>query len=150
MPTGDNPVTPAAAVLATTKAHIGATAARTFPATLDQVRQARRFLADVLAGCAVADDAVLCLSELATNAVRHSGSARPGGQFTVHVTVNADWLLVEIEDGGGTWQEATSGQECPNGRGLRIVEALTDVWGKTGDGVSSRMVWFQMPTSRAE
>jgi two-component sensor histidine kinase len=110
------------------------------------VGEARRFLADVLAGCPASDDAILCLSELASNAVRHSRSARPGGRFSVRVTRNSDWLFVEIEDGGGPWQRAASDHDEPHGRGLRIVDALTDVWGKTGDGVRSRMVWFQMRT----
>ncbi|HVB44406.1 MAG TPA: hypothetical protein VNF47_17140 [Streptosporangiaceae bacterium] len=47
----------------------------TFPGTADQVRRARRLLADVLDGCPVADDVILCLSELATNAILHSASA---------------------------------------------------------------------------
>jgi hypothetical protein len=42
----------------------------TYPGRAGHVRDARRFLAAALDGCAVADDAILCLSELAANAVR--------------------------------------------------------------------------------
>jgi hypothetical protein len=42
---------------------------QTFPAYADQISQARAFLRRALAGCAMAEDAVLICSELATNAV---------------------------------------------------------------------------------
>ncbi|HUY51489.1 MAG TPA: ATP-binding protein [Streptosporangiaceae bacterium] len=50
---------------------------RSFPAQPDQVRHARRFLAQVLDGCPAADDAILCLSELTSNALTHSNSRKP-------------------------------------------------------------------------
>ena len=55
---------------------------RDFPARPEQVGQARKFLAAALVGCPMADDALLCLSELASNSVLHSASSRPGGAFT--------------------------------------------------------------------
>jgi hypothetical protein len=45
---------------------------RVFPGRPDQVAQARRFVGRVLSGCPVADDALLCVSELASNAIRHT------------------------------------------------------------------------------
>ena len=59
--------------------------ARTFPAVPAQVREARRFLAGLLDGGPAAGDALICLSELASNAVVHSRSSQPGGTFTVRV-----------------------------------------------------------------
>ncbi|GEM_PF-1671424 len=58
---------------------------RTFAGTAGQVGEARRFLAAVLGGHPAAGDAVLCLSELAANAIIHSRSGEPGGVFTVRV-----------------------------------------------------------------
>jgi hypothetical protein len=41
---------------------------RVFPGEAGQVRAARRFLAGLLDGCPAAGDALVCVSELATNA----------------------------------------------------------------------------------
>ena len=51
---------------------------RAFPATAAQVREARRFLTGILDGHPATDDAILCLSELVTNATIHSHSASRG------------------------------------------------------------------------
>ena len=53
--------------------------ARAFPGTPEQVRIARRFVASLLDGSPVRDDAVYAASELFTNGVRHTASGRPGG-----------------------------------------------------------------------
>lgn len=77
--------------------------ARDFPGTPEQAGKARRFLAAVLDNGPAADDAILCLSELASNACLHSRSRRPGGRFTVRARLNAKELRVEVRDEGGPW-----------------------------------------------
>ena len=44
------------------------------------------------------DDAVLIVSELATNAVRHSASGVPGGWFLLIVDLSHDLVRVELVD----------------------------------------------------
>jgi anti-sigma regulatory factor (Ser/Thr protein kinase) len=145
---------------------------RRFPATPDQVPRARGFLAALLDGSPLADDALLCLSELVTNAIQHSHSARPGGHFTVSTTITPHTLRVEVHDEGGPWQaqpaaaaatrpepagcgndaEPGSGPVGQRGRGLMIVAALAR-WGITSgvtggitrDGTCPRAVWFELP-----
>jgi anti-sigma regulatory factor (Ser/Thr protein kinase) len=113
---------------------------RVFPGEAGQVREARLFLAGVLNGGPAADDALLCLSELATNAVRHSRSGRPGGGFTVRATAREGSVRVEVEDEGGPWQP-DAGADGQSGRGLLIVGELASRWGRD-DGDGRRTVWF--------
>lgn len=118
---------------------------RCFPAVPGQVRQARRYLAGLLDGFPAADDALVCLSELASNAIQHTRSARPGGEFTVTVTVtrNGEHLRVEVQDDGGPWHpHPHPGGE--RGRGLVVVAAMAS-WGVTGNGDGPRIVWFEIP-----
>ena len=114
---------------------------RSFPATADQVRDARRFLAQALGDCPLAGDALACLSELAANSVLHSNSRRPGGCFTVRARLYPQGLRVEVEDEGGPWQRPGPDEQC--GRGLVIVGALASDWSMASDG-TGRTVWFEL------
>ncbi len=119
---------------------------RTFPGRAEFVREARRFVRGIMCGCpAVIDDAVLCLSELAANAVAHSDSGKPGGQFTVRVAITGgDRIRVEVEDQGGRWDYSPRAGE-QHGRGLQIVCRLASRWGVISDGEIGRIVWFELP-----
>jgi serine/threonine-protein kinase RsbW len=117
--------------------------ARSFPATAEQVREARRFLAAILGGRPLADEALLCLSELVTNSLQHSHSARPGATVTVRVTLRRRQLLVEVKDQGGLWRTSPH-PDGQRGRGLQIVGQLADAWHITGDGTDARTVSFRM------
>jgi hypothetical protein len=117
---------------------------RVFLAIPAQVREARRFLASILAGRPAADDATLCLSELASNAAVHSRSREPGGHFTVCVQVTeAGRIRVEVVDEGGPWTQPVRG-DGQHGRGLLIVSQLARDWGRTGDAATGWTVWFEM------
>jgi serine/threonine-protein kinase RsbW len=116
---------------------------RAFAATPAQVREARRFLAAILNGRTAADDAVLCLSELAANALIHSRSRQPGGHFTVRAKMHGDHLRVEVHDQGGPWTWLPRDDE-PHGRGLLIVSEMSRSWGRIGDSATGWIVWFEM------
>lgn len=107
---------------------------RSFPADACQARETRRFLAAVLDGHQAADDALVCLSELVTNAIVHSRSREPGGSFTIRAQLHGGCLRVEVTDQGGPWNPpAPTEADSPNGRGLLIVGQLAARWGRTGD-----------------
>jgi serine/threonine-protein kinase RsbW len=118
------------------------TTTRTFPAIPGQASAARRFLARFAEGFPAADDALLCLSEVATNAIQHSHSARPGGQFTVRATRAPGRLRVEVEDQGGPWKPQAHHHDH-GGRGLAILTALT-TWDATANGDGHRIIWFEI------
>lgn len=112
---------------------------RTFPAVPGQVREARGFLADILVGCPVADDAILCLSELASNCVLHSASRQPGGRFTVRAEVGGNYVRIALHDNGGPWIHHRYGDERRHG--LDIVRSLAAESGVHGDAVTGWISW---------
>jgi hypothetical protein len=116
---------------------------REFPARPDQVGQARKFLALTLEGCPVADDALLCLSELASNSVLHSESRRPGGTFTVRAEMRpGQYVRVEVHDAGGPWDE----HPCTDGRphGLAIVRDVATYSGTDGNALTGWIAWARL------
>ena len=118
---------------------------RTFHGQADQVARVRREIAAHLAGCPAADDAILIVSEIVSNAIVHSASN--GESFTVRCETFRDYVSIECEDLGGPWH-------CPrpDGRphGLDIIEALTgpDNWGTENTGSGSRIVWARLDLLR--
>jgi serine/threonine-protein kinase RsbW len=116
---------------------------RSFPATADQVREARLFLSAILADWPHAADALICLSELASNSILHSNSRRPGGRFIVRASLNLGMLRVEVQDDGGPWQDPHD-QDGRHGHGLTIVNGLSSNWSVWVDGPDTRSVWFKI------
>lgn len=113
------------------------------------VRMARHAFADQLDAVGVPpedrDDALLVLSELVSNAVRHAAPL-PSGEILVRWQVADDILHVEITDGGaGTRPHASvAALSALSGRGLDIVRTVSTQWGVTeGDG--SVTVWAEVP-----
>ena len=124
-----------------------ATATRRFPATTASVGQARRFLLGQLPASVRGEDAdelVLMLSELSTNAVQHAAT-----EFEVAVYVAADCsrVRVEVSDGAlGFPTPPAQVPDAPHGRGLHIVRALADAWGiEMRRDRPGKTVWFSSP-----
>ncbi len=121
-----------------------------FRASADQVRRARNFVSRLLDGWPVADDAVLCVSELASNSVLHSASGEAGGTFSVQLkTVPGEYVWVEVRDQGGSWVRRDQYDGRPHG--LDIVGLLAADFGVDGDAQSGWIVWarLDLPGSRA-
>jgi len=89
----------------------------------------------------MADDVILCASELAANAAIHSRSRLPGGTFIVRATISpGHYTWMEVEDSGGPWTPAISDPAPTRRHGLDIVCALASDWGIDGDD-TVRVVW---------
>lgn len=102
------------------------------------VRRARHAVYGFLGQHARADDAALIVSELATNAVRHSASQ--DSTYELRLEVKPGRLRIEVVDRGALPQAVVVGEPGESGRGLEIVEALADDWGSEGRG--GLMAWW--------
>ncbi|MFC7276906.1 SpoIIE family protein phosphatase [Paractinoplanes rhizophilus] len=87
--------------------------------------------------------AVLCTSELTTNALLHAGTPAEVG-----IDLNAERLLVSVADTGTRGGVIRTPAEAKTslssrGRGLGLIEELSDSWG-TDPSVRGSTVWFEM------
>jgi anti-sigma regulatory factor (Ser/Thr protein kinase) len=108
----------------------------------------RRLVSDLIrAGIcgSVITDAALVLSEILSNALRHA-TPLPGSGLRVAWSLDAGTVRVSVRDGGAqTLPEL--GEPSPSttgGRGLRIVDRLSQCWGthRDDEGVT---VWAEVP-----
>ncbi|WP_445548306.1 ATP-binding SpoIIE family protein phosphatase, partial [Frankia sp. CiP1_Cm_nod1] len=113
------------------------------PAEPESAVRARSVVGRVLTGrrlAAVADDALLLVSEVVTNAVLHARS-----DLVLRVHQEGDRLRVSVDDREGTRmpRRRTSGDDRESGWGLMIVDVIARGWGveTTGDG---KRVWFDL------
>jgi serine/threonine-protein kinase RsbW len=114
-----------------------------FPNSPGSVTRARRLATDALADVPkeTRDAVEVLLSEIATNCVRHTTS-----EFSVRVVVAPEHIRVDVTDQGGGQPELRSPRPSePSGRGLRIVDLLSDRWGVTFESDSlGKTVWFEV------
>jgi len=115
---------------------------RSFEASEKSVGAARRFVADRIpdAAAEVRDSVSVMVSELSTNALVHAA-----GGFEVSVERSDRDVVVSVsdqEDGKPILQ--SPGPSEPHGRGLRIVDALSDEWGVSSNANAGKSVWFRM------
>lgn len=123
---------------------------RAFPGAADQLRHVRAAARSLLDGCGAQETVVHLLSELSANAVLHSRSGWPGGEFIVRLRhAPGDCVWGEVEDAGsGKWDGdlAASAREQS---GLFIVTALAWACGAAGQPGCRRAVWFCVPCQPA-
>ncbi|MGZ8604123.1 MAG: ATP-binding protein [Actinomycetota bacterium] len=105
-------------------------------------------LADRLAAETL-EDARLLLTELMTNAIRHSGIVE-GGVITVRIYPTADELTVEVSDPGQGFVARTgSGPSRGSGWGLFLLGQVAANWGTTARRDGGSIVWFTLPLGPA-
>lgn len=89
------------------------------------------------------DDALLLISELVTNSVLHGGPP-----IVLAVDCDGDGLHVRVRDGSPAMPQGRPADDgAENGRGLTLVELLTDTWGVepvADEHGTGKQVWFEL------
>lgn len=112
-------------------------------------RTAREFAANTLNSWGLhdlVDDAVVIISELVTNAVRHGlpPYAAAAGDMPIKLTLvrQGQFVVCIVSDPSDQNPKVrTADDVCENGRGLHVIEALSRVWGWTPLPGSGKAVW---------
>jgi anti-sigma regulatory factor (Ser/Thr protein kinase) len=123
---------------------------RTFPGRADQIAHARDFTRRALGPCPVLDEAVLLVSELATNALEHTATSN-AGSFHVTICLSETSVLVAVTDDGSDETPLPRPVDAlaEDGRGLGLVDSVADRWGQRGNQ-HSRTVWAELHWKRSE
>ncbi|KOU77038.1 ATPase [Streptomyces sp. MMG1533] len=116
-----------------------------YPRDRRSVGVARDFTRLTLADWGVtrrSEDVLLCVSELATNALLHG--VPPNRRFRLGLFLTTDEVLrVEVHDSGpGEVRAPDADPESEHGRGLLLVAALADKWG-VGERDQGKVVWCE-------
>jgi anti-sigma regulatory factor (Ser/Thr protein kinase) len=91
------------------------------------------------------EDVRLVASELATNAMTHAQTA-----FTVTLSQTDDMVLLTVRDGSSSPPVRAIAQVLDSGgRGLMIVELLSQDWGVTTDRRDAKEVWASFAAGSA-
>lgn len=91
------------------------------------------------------DDARLIISELVTNAIRHTRTRRVG----VSVTRHPDRVRIVVTDTSrATPVPADPGPDAEAGRGLQLIDQVATRWGSDRLSTGKR-VWVELATDQA-
>lgn len=127
------------------------TVTRTFPGTPASVGETRRFVGSLFAGTPHLDDALLLISEVAANAVRHTRSGA-GGTYAVTVQCRGPRLRVEVQDQGGVGTVPAPRRPSlheEGGRGMALLDNYAHAWGREV-AASGTVVWFEFALEPAQ
>lgn len=117
------------------------------PADESAPAQARALVRDAFCSLHVGglfDEAELLVSEVVTNAARHGGPP-----ITVEISCEAEaGLMVRVSDGGTAAPvRRTPAPEDEGGRGVALVDVISDAWGIEPTEVG-KQVWFRLRPPR--
>ena len=116
----------------------------TLPASSESVRTGRYVTRMVLSAWRLSrleEDAVLVVSELLTNAVRH---ARGTGAIELDLHATPAWLRIEIQDHDRQWPRPRIVNELSeSGFGFVLIDALAASWG-VRETETGKAVWAEL------
>ena len=115
------------------------------PATVSRVRCDVRAIIDPCPEV-IADNLELVVSELATNAIRHSRSGEPGGTYVVrifhYVTEKVPYIWAEVEDQGSPSWDGILHPEPTHG--LSVIQCLSTRMGSDDSPDGQRTVYARL------
>jgi anti-sigma regulatory factor (Ser/Thr protein kinase) len=90
-------------------------------------------------------DASLLLHELVANSVIHAG-ADTSQSIGVQLRIDEAAVRIAVTDNGSVSIPSVPAHDAARdgGRGLRLVEALSDAWGMEREGIRRTTMWFEM------
>lgn len=122
-----------------------------FTACPESVGEARDFATATVFGWGRSDraeDIRLCVSELASNALRHG--TIPGRGFLVRLDADDEGVGVEVHDSRRQQPSLRRPADTDtSGRGLILVAALCDGWGVEHREATGKVVWAYFKTGPA-
>jgi anti-sigma regulatory factor (Ser/Thr protein kinase) len=117
----------------------------TLPGEERMVATGRRFVRETLGQRHPAlDEVMLGVSELATNAIKHTPSG-DGGEITISLVAVGSVIRAEVTNEGSKMPSrprVRADNDAEDGRGILIVEALAEAWGVT-EQAGTTTVWAE-------
>jgi GAF domain-containing protein/anti-sigma regulatory factor (Ser/Thr protein kinase) len=107
--------------------------------------EARRALTQALAGRVpgvAQGDALIVVSELVTNAVRHGGARVASDAVSVHAALTPAGVRIEVTDPGAGFEPGGHGPRADGGYGLHLLDRLATRWGVAG--AEPVTVWVEL------
>lgn len=112
------------------------------PADATSASIARRAILEACGSLSIdLDVLLLCTSELVTNAVLHGSPP-----LELVLTARESHVRVEVRDADPRLARRRDplANDTLSGRGLGIVEAMTERWGSDHDGSGGKVTWFEL------
>ena len=126
-------------------ADVEALLALTLPGGPAAPGEARRAVTRALAGHVAAEaegDALIVVSELVTNAVRHGGARADSDTVSLHVGLTPAGVRIEVTDPGAGFRPGGHGPRADGGYGLHLLDRLATRWGVAG--AEPVTVWVEL------
>lgn len=117
---------------------------RRFAHGAESVRAARHFATEALSDAPpeAIEVVQLLVSEMASNCIQHTTT-----EFDLAVVREAGAIRVEATDfGGGVPRRRTPATSDLSGRGLQIIDMLSESWGYEPRVPVGKTVWFRIAT----
>ncbi|MGI8333501.1 ATP-binding protein [Actinomadura scrupuli] len=128
---------------------MAASVRKTFTVAPEVAGDARGLVGDLLIAIGVPGetrgDVLLMLTELITNAMVHGAAGQPGLAIELLLYTDDKVIHVAVTDPGlGGTPELREDLLADGGRGLRLVDALSDRWGHEAAEPAGCSVWFEV------